>query len=127
MEHLERRAAGAHHVSVAEIAVERDDRGRRHPEPARLFAHGRVERKVGRMQQTARARSFAQIAERADMVDVRVRVHEVGRANAESVEPSHDALDLVAAVDDDRLAARLVGDDRAVAAERSDREMFDDH
>ncbi|GAC1493304.1 MAG: hypothetical protein NVS3B17_07940 [Vulcanimicrobiaceae bacterium] len=78
------------------------------------------------MKEAASARAFAQARDLADVIDVRVRVHQQRRADAEGVETRDDAVDLGATVDDDRFAAAAVGDDRAGAREGADRKMLDD-
>jgi len=79
------------------------------------------------MQQAETADAGAQLAQDADVIEVGVRVNEIAWPQAARRELAGDFLDLVAAVDDDRLAARFVSEDRAVAGERSDRKVQRDY
>ncbi len=88
---------------------------------------GRIERQIRGVQQARAAAASAKFAQRADVIDVRVRMNECRRLEPVDGKPFRDDVDVVAAVDHDRLAARFVPQDRARAAERADGEMFDDH
>ena len=80
------------------------------------------------MVQKARAAApLAQRSERPDVIEVRVRVHEVARPQAVRVQTPRDRLDVVTAVDHDRFAAGRIAENRAVTREHSDRECLDDH
>ena len=79
------------------------------------------------VQQPRAAAALAQRPERADVVEVRVGVEQVARPQTVGVQASRDRVDVVAAVDHDRLAARGVAEHRAVTREHSDRERLDDH
>ncbi len=65
---------GAKRVALDQFAVRLDQARRRDAEPLRLFAQRRVERQIGTVQQARRAGALAHLGERADVVDVRVRV-----------------------------------------------------
>ena len=125
VQNLERGGSRTNGVAARELAVERDDLGRRHAEPTRLFVQRRVQRPVSGVQQTTGAGPFAERSVRTDVIDVRVRVHEVRRANAECVETRDDRVRVVASVDDDRFARGDVCHDRARARERADRQVLD--
>ena len=105
------------------------DRLERTGEPghAHLLREVRVERAVGVMQQPGAAAALAQRPECADVIEVRVRVNEVARSQAVRVQAPRDRVDVVAAVDDDRFAARGIAEDRAVTRQHPDRERLDDH
>ena len=115
-------------VAVGEVAVERDGLDRTgQADHAKLLRERRVERTVGMVQQARAAAAFAQRAQRADVIEVRVRVKQVARPQAVPREPHRDCVDVVTAVDDDRFAAFRVAENRAVAREHADREGLDDH
>ena len=67
---------------------------------------------------------LAQTSQVADMVDVRVRMNEKLGVPAATAQATDDFVDAIAAVDDDRVAAVLVDQNRAVAGERTDRERL---
>jgi hypothetical protein len=79
------------------------------------------------MQQRSPARELAQAADFAYVIDVRVRVHERGCPEAVSFQARYDLVHAVAAIHDDRLAGRLVADDRAIAVQSADRKRLEDH
>ena len=128
VQHLEPQRARADRLPLDEFAVEFDDRRRdREAQPARLQREGVVEREIGRMQEARAAAARAQFAERADVIDVRVGVDERRRPQTVRGQPLRDDIDVVPAVDHDRLAAGLVTQDRAGAFQGTDREVLDDH
>ena len=61
------------------------------------------------------------------MIDVRVRVDDRIHGRAERIESLVDALEVAAGIDDDRALGLRVDEERAVAAERTCGESFDDH
>src|SRR5947209_19141399 len=127
MKHVDLNAARANAVAVVQAAVELDDaRNVVLANPARLHLQAVIERHVRRMQQAGCARAFPQRSEIADVVDVRVRMHEVFRARVQASETLHYFRDAVSAVDDDRFIGLIVAEDRAVAGEWTDRKRFDD-
>jgi len=69
------------------------------------------------------ADAFSQYAQRSDVIEVRVRVHEILRAKLVLFENGCDAFDVVTAVYDDRFSARLVAQNAAVATQWPDGEM----
>ena len=79
------------------------------------------------MKQGRAAGAFTQRAERTDVVDMGVRVHEVPRPQSVCVEVLRDLRDVVTAVDDDRFAADRIAEHGAVAVQHPDRERLDDH
>ncbi len=118
----------AQHERILEIAVERRRRKRdREADPAPLFRQLRIQRTVAGMQQAFAADTFAQHAERADVIEMRMRVHEIFRTKLVLFEKARDPLDVVTAVDDDRFTRCFVTEDAAIAPERSDRKVQRDH
>ena len=79
------------------------------------------------MKQAGSASPFVHFAERSDVIDVRMRMDQMLRANAQRIEASENAFRLGTAVDDDRLAGGRIGNDRAGAGEGAEREMLDDY
>jgi hypothetical protein len=79
------------------------------------------------MQQAFAAGAILEVGERPDVIEVGVRVDEILRPHSERVEPRYDAVDFVAAVDDDRFARFGVRDDRAIALQLADRKVLDDY
>ena len=109
-------------------AIERNDLRRfEHPQHTGLLRDRRVQRQIARMQERRAADALAQRSDRADVIDVGVRVDEVAGAQPVRLEPLRDLRNVIAAVDHDRLAAGGIAEHRAVAGEHPDRERFDDH
>jgi|SRR5579884_220053 len=128
MQYIDAHAAYLHRIAVAQFPVELDDsRSAGESNPRRLNRQRSVKRQIRRMQQPFSARALAQRPEIADVVDMRMGVDQVGRAQAARCEPPYNLVDAVAAIDHDCLAGLLVADDRAVAGERSDCKGFDKH
>ena len=96
----------------------------RKSEPACLHCQRPVERQVGRVKQGAAAGKLAEASELADVVDVSVGMNEKLRAPAVAAQARDDLVDAVAAIHDECVFAALVGENGAVASERSDRKCL---
>src|SRR5258706_4811732 len=125
-DHLERRAAAPHALAVRQETRHLSRRLDLEPEERGLPIERFVERDVAFVEKERRAGDAREERRDTDVVQVRVRVEEADGLQPVRGESRQDAVRLVARVDDERLLRLQVGDDRAVALERSDRERVDE-
>jgi hypothetical protein len=126
--HPQLQRPGADHVVVLQKRVELGrPRRRAHSEHGRLHRQDRIEKRVPLVNARRGPRAHLQLGRRADVIDVRVRVHD--RFGDETVlgEAGRDLVEVATGVDHDRAVGDLVAEDGAVAAEGTGGEGFDDH
>ena len=95
-------------------------------QPASLNIHHLEQRQVILIEQNRRSDEAFQLECSADVVDVRVSNEYLFELEIEIREPAMNAADVVARIDDDRLASGWIAENCAVALERADREGLDD-
>jgi murein DD-endopeptidase MepM/ murein hydrolase activator NlpD len=128
MQHFDARIGQRDDVTVAKVRIEIDDAWRfRQSDPMRLHFQRAVQGQIGRMQQRAPTRALTQRSEVADVIDMRVRVQQMSCTYVTRMQAAQHLVDAVAAVDHNRLAGCFVGQNRAVAAQRTHCKGFDNH
>ena len=86
-----------------------------HAEECRLHVHRLIKRQIVAVHQHGGARVLMQLAQAADVVDVRVRADDHLYDQLVTAEKVQDAIDFVAGVDHQRFARDRIADDRAIA------------
>lgn len=126
VDRLEMEPPNRDRLAVFEAGVGRDRRLRGETEIRSLVGQRVVERPVAVVDPDRGAGRALQPRRATDVVEVPVRVKESDRLALRRREREEDPVRLVARVDDDRLARVQIGDDRAVALERPDRDRSDE-
>jgi len=114
-------------AAVLQGVVGRVDFRGGHVEPSGLHIHHLHQGKIARIVEDWRARELFETGGAGDVVDVSVGDEDLFDREVVAVQDRHDLRDVVARIDDDGLAGRLVTEDGAVALQDADGEDFVDH
>jgi hypothetical protein len=113
--HVSRQRSPLQRVAVRKKLIDFSHLRRRHAQERRLHIHALIERHVISVHHDRRAGILMQLAQAADVVDVRVRADDHLYDQLVTAEKVQDAIDFVAGVDHQRFARGRIADDRAIA------------
>ena len=120
MDHLCCETTPLERIAFAQELMDFGDRRRLDAEKAGLHLHRLIERNIVAVHQNRSARVVVEFFQTADMVDVRVGADDSLDGELVAAEQIHDAVNLVARVEDDGFARDGIADDGTVALQQAD-------
>ena len=119
--------AGTHRVSIGQRLVNRDCLGRRYADPRRLHGQHFQQRIIILVEQDGRAGGLSQLGRAADMINMCVGYDDLFHRKLVPLHDGKHARDVIARINDNRLARALIANDRAVALQRPNGNDLVDH
>src|SRR5262245_39275057 len=114
-------------VAILNEVVDRASLRHRHSDPLRLHIEFFIQEPIRVVNSGRRWNPLLQVANRSDVVDVRMRANDLLRRQPMLCETLQNFFCSVSRINDDRFTGLLVAQNRAVTLEPSYRKRFDDH
>ncbi len=120
--HLRLERAPAERITFFQKLIDFDELGRLNAEERGLHFHGSIERQVVAMHEHGRAGVLMELAQAADVINVRVGADDGFHGEAVAPEEIQDARDFIAGVDDQSFARVGIADNGTIALEHAHRD-----